>query len=534
VTAWLRAALTGAWLGAQLSLLAAPDIESISPLGLRPGQSTPLTLSGSALSDATQLWTSFPASVESLGGGRFRIVTDASVGIGAVRAFGSNGVSNLGFVLLDDLPGAAEWRTNKSRATAQPIAFGSAVDGRAEELSYDWFKVRLQKGQRLSVETVAARLGSRLDSVLRIADASGRERARNDDAPGLHGDSYLNFTAADAGEYFIELRDVNYGGGVSFFYHLRCGDFPLATTAFPAASSAGDKQVVQLLGPAGVVGRVTRTNRTNAVLASVAVEGRAGSAFARLVPGAGREVFEREPNNTAARATKVSLTDGINGRFDAARDRDVYEFTAAKGSRIEWRAATRSLGSPCDVLMRLENPAGKALARSNPSAADEGVLTHSFGTNGTYRLIVEEAGAGTGSNLIYRIISQPAAGFGVMLDTDRVHAAPGKNFELKATTTRGDYKGPVTLALDGLPGAVLTNNVIAEGKSNVTMRVTIPETLAPATWTTFSVIGTSKNAERGERVRATTAPALRKQLPLLLQPLPDFDGVVVLGVTGPG
>ena len=108
------------------------------------------------------MWTSFPAKWESLGEGRFRITADAPLGFGALRAFGSNGVSNLSFIALDDLPTIAETKTNKTRATAQSVDVGAAVDGRCEELSYDWFQFRANKGQRMSVEIVAARLGSKI------------------------------------------------------------------------------------------------------------------------------------------------------------------------------------------------------------------------------------------------------------------------------------------------------------------------------------------------------------------------------------
>lgn len=470
---------------ATFAFAAAPDIDSISPLAIQSGVPAKIELFGTDISDITGLWASFPAQVESLGGARFRITTAAPVGIGAVRAFGSNGVSNLGFIVVDDLPSHASSKTNSTRITAQKVEFGSAVDGRCTELNYDWFQLHANKGQRVTIETVAARIGSKLDSVLRLVNAAGRELARNDDAPGWSGDSYLSFTAPEAGDYFIELRDVNYAGGSSFFYHLRIGG-----SAFVS------------------------------------------SAFAKPSANAAHEVTEKEPNDTPAKAMKISLGTNISGRFDKANDRDCYEFTARKDERMEFRAATRSLGSPCDVVLTLQSADGKRLARSNPGAADEGVLTHSFDSEGTYRLIVEEATGAFGSNMIYRITSHAAAGFTLTLDTDRVNVAPGKGFDLKVTVARSDYKGAVTLGLEGFPEPLtMTNNVIASGKSNVTMKVIVPEALTPGTWKTFSVIGTAKRNGEELRVRASTAPALRRELPLLLHPPPAFDGVVALGVT---
>ena len=478
-----RAALIGFVSITSISQAAAPDIESIAPLAIHPGASTEIVLSGTDLSDATQLWTSFPSKWESLGEGRFRITADAPPGFGALRAFGSNGVSNLRLVALDDLPTTAETKTNKTRATAQSINAGSAVDGRCEELSYDWFRFRATKGQRVPLEIVAARIGSRFDSVLRIVNSAGRELARNDDGPGLNGDSLLNFTAPQTAEYFIEVRDVNYGGSSAHFYRLRVGGSPLASAMF-----GGTKDGMN----------------------------------------------EREPNDIPAKAAKILLTNNVAGRFDKAGDRDWYEFTAAKGERLEFRAATRSLGSPCDAILQIHSADGKRVARSNPSAADEGIITFTFTNAGTYRLSVVEATDAFGPEMFYRIAVKPAAGFGLTLDTDRVNVAPGKSFEMKVTATRGDFKGAITLGVENLPGAfALTNNVIVEGKTNVTMKVTVPETLTPGTWQTLSIFGTAKRDGKEMRIRASTAPALRKQLPLLLHPPPEFDGVIALGVVQP-
>jgi len=185
------------------ALAAAPDINFISPLAIRPGLPTEITLSGSDLSEATQVWTSFPARVERLGDERFRITANTPAGIGALRVFGANGVSNPLLVLLDDFPVAEATKTNKTRASAQSVEFGTAVEGAATELNYNWFKFHANKGQRVAIETVAARLGSKLDSVLRVVNSTGRELARNDDAPGWSGDSYLSFTAPESGDYFI-------------------------------------------------------------------------------------------------------------------------------------------------------------------------------------------------------------------------------------------------------------------------------------------------------------------------------------------
>ena len=479
-----------------VSFAAPPELQSISPLAVRRGVAVEVTVSGSDLDKAAQLWTSFPARVERLGEAssgraRFRVTAEATAldGRGAVRVLGSNGVSNPVFVWIDDLPGTSSIKTNHTHATAQSMSFSSAVDGACDELHFDWFKLHAGSGQRVSVEIVAARLGSKLDAVVRVVNGAGRELAYNDDAPGQRGDSFVAFTAPVAGDYFIEVHDVNYGGGADFFFRLRVGDFPAPMLSLPAATGQGS-----------------------------------------ALP----EVIESEPNNTAAQATKVFLPAVITGRFDQAGDRDAYEFAVKKGERWEFRAATRRLGSPCDAVLRIESAGGQVLARSNPSAADEGVVTHTFEKEGTARLFVEEVIGASGSNCFYRVTAQRFAGFSLTLDTDRVNAAPGKPFDLKVSCARTDYKGAVTLALEGWPGELaLTNHIIAAGQSNTTMRVTLPDSATPATFRPVSVWGSASRNGEEVRVPASTGPALRRRFSRLLYPPPEWDGPVAIGVTVP-
>lgn len=83
----------------------------------------------------------------------------------------------------------------------------------------DFFRISLAKGQVIEAAISAQKLGSRLDSELRILDVNGAELARNDDNDGRH-DSRLVFTAPNAGEWIIEVQDVSGRGGDNFVYRL--------------------------------------------------------------------------------------------------------------------------------------------------------------------------------------------------------------------------------------------------------------------------------------------------------------------------
>jgi hypothetical protein len=398
------------------------------------GATTEITFIGSDLESAGTLWTSFPADAKRVGVATDEKVTyriapakDVSVGVYGIRLFASNGVSNLRLVMIDDLPSAPASETNGTREAAQPLTWPIAVNGACNEQGFDYFKIHAAKGQRVSIEIVAARLGSRLDSVLRVLDAKGRELAYNDDGLGLRGDSRIAFQAPDAADYLIEVRDVNYGGGSEFSYRLRVGTFPFAITAFPLAAEQGTTARFDLIGPDMPSTRITAGMPTNTpvlVLAAPARQG-AGSGFARVLASQITEALEQEPNDTPAGANKVSLSAAINGRFEKLKDRDWFEFSLSKKQRLTFKAQTRSLGSPCDVAMQLHDADGKKLAQSNVSSGDEGTLTHNFTEPGKYRLLIEEATSASGPLMNYRIEAEEAAGYALTLDNDKVDAARG-------------------------------------------------------------------------------------------------------------
>ncbi len=92
---------------------------------------------------------------------------------------------------------------------------------------HDVFAVRLQAGTDVVAEIHARRLGSPLDSLLRVTDAAGKLIASNDDyddpAAGLethHADSRVAFTTAQDGIYQFHVADTQGKGGRAHAYRL--------------------------------------------------------------------------------------------------------------------------------------------------------------------------------------------------------------------------------------------------------------------------------------------------------------------------
>jgi hypothetical protein len=84
----------------------------------------------------------------------------------------------------------------------------------------DRYRVAVIAGQKMRFEVFAARLGSPLDAVLTVYDATGKNvLANDDDRPGL-ADPALDFSSANAGEIVVGIKDLLGRGGEDYAYRL--------------------------------------------------------------------------------------------------------------------------------------------------------------------------------------------------------------------------------------------------------------------------------------------------------------------------
>ena len=105
----------------------------------------------------------------------------------------------------------------------------------------DVFQIEGRAGDVLVAEVYARRMGSPLDSLLRVIDTAGRVVAWNDDqkdtGSGLlthHADAYLSAKLPATGRYFVQVSDAQRHGGPEYGYYLRLSpprpDFALRVT----------------------------------------------------------------------------------------------------------------------------------------------------------------------------------------------------------------------------------------------------------------------------------------------------------------
>jgi hypothetical protein len=131
-------------------------------------------------------------------------------------------VDSLPECLRKDPPAGA---AQAPQAVTPPII----VNGRiAKPGQWDVFRFDGRAGQEIVAEVYARRLGSALDSILKLTDSSGKLVAANDDhedkGTGLnthHADSYLRVKLPADGAYLLYLGDVQNQGGPECGYRLR-------------------------------------------------------------------------------------------------------------------------------------------------------------------------------------------------------------------------------------------------------------------------------------------------------------------------
>lgn len=136
---------------------------SVFPLGFRKGQGQ-VTLSGANLGNGQ----SVTVNGEQVGWGSTTTVTEAPGGplLNPVR------------LAVGEEPETQEAEPNNDAAAAQSVALPVTVNGRiagdGAKADGDYFRFRAKKGQELLLEVNARRLGSPLDSVIEVLDASGK------------------------------------------------------------------------------------------------------------------------------------------------------------------------------------------------------------------------------------------------------------------------------------------------------------------------------------------------------------------------
>jgi hypothetical protein len=346
-----------------------------------------------------------------------------------------------------------------------------------------------------------------MDPIVQVLDGAGKQLAVCDDEPGVWRDARFVFTAPYAGEFFLAVHDTAFGGGGSFPYRLRVTHEPLVWYTFPLVEPKERGADFEIVGigtdePVGSPANPTLRARYSATPQTVEVE----------------------PNELPTQAQPFAPPIILNGRIERANDLDCFRFRAEKDEKLVFRSATRALGSPCDLVLRLTTAEGKTVAQSDSSLPTDAALTNKFAEAGDYVLEVKELSGNSLPGAPYRIEVrrfESAAEFSA--EENRFESAPGGTVSIKLKGIRHEFAGPVRFELwPAVNGISIENPESDDWKNDLELKLKVAEQLAPGYLAHFKIRVTGPS---GPAAVVSTRPALGKIFPLMLLAPDALDGL---------
>ncbi|MEY4185639.1 MAG: hypothetical protein RIT02_673 [Planctomycetota bacterium] len=482
-----------------------PIIDRLDGTGLHPGQKAEVVVAGKQLQGTMALWTPVGTLRLKAGADVSRdqpvalegdISAEAIPGIYPVRLITDHGCSEAAWVVVDDLPTVSVTAEADNRSAGQQVSVPCSIAGQLNAVAPRFFRFSLAEGQMLTAEVFARRLSSELDPVLRLLGPDGRELAYSDDVPGTEGDALLQWKAAAAGEYRLELRDVRYTGGARHFFHLRLGRIPAAVTALPRLVTAG--AALSLLDAQGaVIAQAVAGESVAGAGSLVPIRSRGADAEAASIVSAvvvaGMVAGESEPNDAREQATAVAADAvGISAVFQQPGDVDWFRISATAAGNLTALARTRDAASPSDLQLELYNADGGKLAEADDAGPKDAEISFQLPAAGDYFLKVTELAGRSGPVWSYGVqlhLGKPSVL--VTLPADRLSVPRGGSASLVLGLRRLQYDGPLKVEAVGLPAALQMEPFTVGGRQSavpLVLTATDPAaTAGDADWGPISV-----------------------------------------------
>ena len=310
---------------AQSVCLPLPRLLTTMPMGGTVGTQVEIAITGESIDGVGELLFTHPSLTATrkldangqpeVNKYTVNIAANAPTGIHEARLLTPLGISSSRVFCVGTLLEISQIAPNTSMAKTMELKVNSICNAVMSEKSIDHFSFDAQKGHRYIVNCASRGIDSKLDAVLILADADGRD-LEVDRRGGT-----LDFVARNDGKHFLKIHDLTFKGGPAYFYRLSLQELPLETPVPPFAS--------------------TRTV----------------SSFSWPPDGltADSLLSESEPNNQHAQAQKISLPCDISGSFFPAADVDTFEFHGSKGDVWWVEVASERLGLPTDPSMIVQH-----------------------------------------------------------------------------------------------------------------------------------------------------------------------------------
>jgi hypothetical protein len=483
------------WLTSLAPLLAfSPELNIVEPRGGQRGTEMEVQFLGARLEEVREVLFYEPgltiSSIVNNDGrqatAKLAIAPEAALGEHSLRVRTASGLSEMRSFWVGQFPTVKETEPNATFDTAQRIELNTTIQGVAANEDDDYYVCSLKKGQRLSVEVEAMRLGRVFfDAYVAILDPKKFELASRDDTPLLRNDAFASIIAPEDGDYRIVVHEAAYEGTDDSQYRLHVGTFPRPTAVFPTGGKPGETIEFTFIGdPTGPIKQSITLPSTASERFPVfpANEGLSAPSPHWITVSALESIRESGGNRDAGSATEApTIPCAMHGVLEGESKADWFKFTAKKGQNLVFRVVARSHRSPLDSFLTIHQPDGKQLAANDDQGSPDSIINWTCPGDGDYRIQIRDQLHRTGADLTYRIeVTEKSPAIAANLPTvERVNSQKWKTFPIP----RGNrYAAVVNLIRENI-----ACDTVFEA-SSLPAGVTMHAPAIPKSVTTFPVV----------------------------------------------
>lgn len=418
------------------------QLHAISPAAWVSGAKNRVIITGANLpSDARLLFTeNLEYKVLSATSEKVEVEIDVPAGIAPTEAgvwlVGDSSVSAAQHVILDVLPVFSEGQTdNHSIDKATTVLFPSNIEGMSDASRSDFYRFYALEGDILTFEVLAQRIGSNMDSLLRLYNAERKLVATADDTE-LGPDSSFVFPISKSGWYTIELRDNRFLGGAR--YLIRVTPTQPHSSQHPLVANTCPQPGIPLSDPIGTPHwRLPRLDPY---------------AFPEIVLQSPYTVLsEQGPWLGQSAASPPEAPFVVAGTLTSESESDDFRFHGKAGEILRVTNKTRSLGSPAYLKVAVWKDSATKIAESPVNEQEEWAMDISIPEDGVYQLRVTDLLRRGGPSFKYAIEVKVKNDFDVAWKVDpksvdsRIAATRTGAVAVDLTVQGHGYEGPINI-----------------------------------------------------------------------------------------
>lgn len=343
----------------------------------------------------------------------------------------------MGLIVIGDEPERLEKEPNNTLEQAEEVTFPLTLNGRIQQgEDIDTYKFKVKAGETITFSVLCARLEDKIhdlqthaDPLLTLRDATGRELASNDDY--YRADPLLHYRFEKEGEYFLQIRDVNYAGDSRWTYRLTMTRGPFVTAFLPLAANPGTTLDVMPVGfnlPAGQPARLEVPANTPPGEYTTPLKTPVGPSNPISVLVTDLPVQNLGDSPPVHAPYTLNLPVVVSACLRAPGEQHRYTFHAAKGQIFTFEVHARRLGSPIDSVLTLLDPQGNEITSNDDAGSPDSRIDWTAPAEGKYTLLMRDLHRHGGENCVYLLMAQIARpDFTLRCDDDKMKLGPGNS-----------------------------------------------------------------------------------------------------------